>query len=300
MSIIRQNILESASRYFSKNGYAATSIQEIADDCGIAKGSLYKFFQSKEDLFNAFHDSQQMALYTEIERIRSDTSLSLRDAFIFETECYFKFFLNNKFIMHDIKELNGSKGYIAPLFHRLRANLLNYSREGLLRLLGKEVESNIWDLVTIYNGIVREYIFLLTFENKPLVIKEISIYIVDRVEEMAACIVQKKTQPLLKDAIMNNYMQCEMARHSILAAEYRTSLLENLASTVQELSITNFRKAELSEAITMLKEEMANENPKFVLIHALLGFVGKEHGLENMIRQLEHYANLKQGCSLEY
>lgn len=289
LSIIRQNIMESATRHFSKNGYAATSIQEIADDCGIAKGSLYKFFQSKEDLFIAFHDSQQKAFYTEIESIRADATLSLREAFVLETECHFEFFLNNKFIMHDIKELNASKGHFAPSFLRLRANLLKSTKEGLIRLLGEEVDPNIWDLVIMYNGIVREFIFLLIFENKPLNVREIAFYIVDRIEEMAACIVQKKTQPILQNAIMNNYMQCEMTGESITIAEYRTSLLENLLSTVKELSITNFRKAELSDAIALLQEELANEYPKSVLIHALLGFIGKEHELENIVRQLERY-----------
>ncbi|MBP1994448.1 AcrR family transcriptional regulator [Paenibacillus eucommiae] len=294
MSIIRQNIMESAARYFSEHGYAATSIQEIADDCGIAKGSLYKFFQSKEDLFIAFHEAQQEALYTRVESIRADAALSLREVFILETECHFEFFLNNKFIMHDIKQLDASKGPIAPYFLQLRANLLKYSKEGLIRLLGEQFRPNIWDLVIMYNGIVREFIFLLLYENKPLNIKEIAVYIVDRVEEMAACIVQKKTQPLLSNTMMNHYMQCEKAGKSILIKEYRTSLLANLLSTTKELSITNFRKEELSDAITMLQEELAKESHKSVLVHALLDFVGKEHELKPIVRQLERYVCVKQ------
>ncbi|WP_391116615.1 TetR/AcrR family transcriptional regulator [Psychrobacillus sp. L3] len=289
MSIIRQNIIESATRHFSENGFAATSIQEIADDCGIAKGSLYKFFQSKEDLYITFHDSQQMAMYTKIENIRADATLSLREVFILETECHFEFFLNNKFIMHDIKKMNTSKGQFAPYFLRLRANHLKYSMECLIRFLGEVVHPNIWDLVTMYNGIAREFIFYVIYENKPLNIREIAVYIADRIEELAECILQKKTKPILQNSIMENCMQYEMEGNSIPVGEYRTSLLGNLLSTVKELSVTNFRKAELGESITLLQEELAKEAPKSILIHALLDFIGKEHALNNIVSQLKRY-----------
>jgi AcrR family transcriptional regulator len=294
LSIIRKNIMESATRHFSEHGYAASSIKEIADDCGIAKGSLYKFFQSKEDLFISVHDFQMMALFTEIENIRANITLLLREAFILEIECYFEFFLSNKFILLDFKKMNASKGHFAPSFLRLRANLLKYSKEGLLRLLGEDVEPNIWDLVIMYNGIMKEFIYLVIFENKPLNVREIAVYIVDRIEEMAACIVQKKPEPILQNAIMNNYCHCELANESIPIAEYRTSLFENLLSTVKELSITNFRKADLSDAIVLLQKELAKEYPKSVLIHALLGFVGQEHELKNIVGQLKRYVLLKK------
>lgn len=42
-----------AARIFHEKGYAATSIQEIADAVGILKGSLYYYMESKEDLL--FH-----------------------------------------------------------------------------------------------------------------------------------------------------------------------------------------------------------------------------------------------------
>ncbi|MCQ6557117.1 TetR/AcrR family transcriptional regulator [Paenibacillus mendelii] len=293
MSIIRQKIMESASRHFSLQGYAATSIQEIADDCGIAKGSLYKFFQSKEDLYVAFHDSQHIALETEIESIRSDASRSPREVFILETECHFKFFLNNKFVMHDIKELKDSNGDFSPYFLRLRASHLKFSKDGLTRLLGEDIGHYIWDLVMIYNGIVREFIFLLLFENKPLNVKEVAGYIVDRVEEMAACLVQKKTKPILQEALMNEYMQCEMAGKKISIAAYRTSLLDDLSSTLKELPTTNFRKAELSDAIALLQGELDNDKPKAVIVHALLDFIGKEHELQYIVKQLERLVCLK-------
>lgn len=43
-------ILEAATRIFQDRGYDATTIQAIADDVGILKGSLYYYIDKKEDL----------------------------------------------------------------------------------------------------------------------------------------------------------------------------------------------------------------------------------------------------------
>jgi AcrR family transcriptional regulator len=51
-----QQVLEVASRMFLKQGYDATSIQEIADEVGVLKGSLYYYITGKEDLLFAIID----------------------------------------------------------------------------------------------------------------------------------------------------------------------------------------------------------------------------------------------------
>ncbi len=44
------DIYAAAARIFHRKGYAATSLQDIADEVGILKGSLYYYIDSKEDL----------------------------------------------------------------------------------------------------------------------------------------------------------------------------------------------------------------------------------------------------------
>ena len=47
----REKILESARELFRANGYAATSMQAIADHAGINKGLLHYYFKSKHAIF---------------------------------------------------------------------------------------------------------------------------------------------------------------------------------------------------------------------------------------------------------
>jgi TetR/AcrR family transcriptional regulator, cholesterol catabolism regulator len=53
-----QDVLDAAVRVFHKKGYASASIQDIADEVGVLKGSLYHYIDSKEDLLaRLFEDS---------------------------------------------------------------------------------------------------------------------------------------------------------------------------------------------------------------------------------------------------
>jgi TetR/AcrR family transcriptional regulator, cholesterol catabolism regulator len=45
-----REILATAAKIFRQNGYADTSVQDVADAVGILKGSLYYYIDSKEDL----------------------------------------------------------------------------------------------------------------------------------------------------------------------------------------------------------------------------------------------------------
>jgi AcrR family transcriptional regulator len=45
-----QEVLDAATKVFHSRGYADASVQDIADELGILKGSLYHYIDSKEDL----------------------------------------------------------------------------------------------------------------------------------------------------------------------------------------------------------------------------------------------------------
>ena len=57
-----QNVMDAAISVMSERGYAATSVQDIADRVGVLKGSLYHYFSSKEELlFRVLSESHVQA-----------------------------------------------------------------------------------------------------------------------------------------------------------------------------------------------------------------------------------------------
>ncbi|PCJ82577.1 MAG: TetR family transcriptional regulator [Bacteroidetes bacterium] len=51
---VRERIIETASRLFYFNGYNQTGINQIIEEAGVAKASLYQHFRSKEDIAVAY------------------------------------------------------------------------------------------------------------------------------------------------------------------------------------------------------------------------------------------------------
>jgi AcrR family transcriptional regulator len=75
----RQTLIEAASRLFTRDGYAATSIRAIAAEAGITGGSVYNHFAGKEEIFTAvilaYHPI--MLVLPSLNQIEGETSEEL-------------------------------------------------------------------------------------------------------------------------------------------------------------------------------------------------------------------------------
>lgn len=62
----RQRILESASRLFHEQGFAATGVATILREAGVNSGSLYHFFASKDAVLEEVLEAYLARLYPEV------------------------------------------------------------------------------------------------------------------------------------------------------------------------------------------------------------------------------------------
>jgi outer membrane protein TolC/AcrR family transcriptional regulator len=70
----RAAILDAARRVFSRKGYAETAVEDVADEAHVAKGTLYLYFKSKEELYMAVlaGDLRQMTADARTEMDRAE------------------------------------------------------------------------------------------------------------------------------------------------------------------------------------------------------------------------------------
>jgi AcrR family transcriptional regulator len=68
----QEQILEAATKLFAKHGYADADTQLLAEKLGIGKGTIYRYFPSKEDVFLAAADRA-------MRRLREQIDTSIRD-----------------------------------------------------------------------------------------------------------------------------------------------------------------------------------------------------------------------------
>jgi AcrR family transcriptional regulator len=66
---IRGKILQSAIECFSKNGFDRTRMDEISLSADVSKGTLYNYFNSKEDLFHALCEDSLELLKIQLDKL---------------------------------------------------------------------------------------------------------------------------------------------------------------------------------------------------------------------------------------
>ncbi len=76
----RSDIIDAALHVFSRVGFAAAKIDDVADEASVSKGTLYLYFSSKEDLFKGMVIGKMLPIFDEIEAVsmHSGTSAEAR------------------------------------------------------------------------------------------------------------------------------------------------------------------------------------------------------------------------------
>ena len=67
MNKTKRKIFETSMKLFAEKGYDATSIEEITATVGVAKGTLYYHFSSKEEIFNFLIEEGMKLLQNSID-----------------------------------------------------------------------------------------------------------------------------------------------------------------------------------------------------------------------------------------
>ncbi len=78
----RNEILDAAEELFVTKGYDKTSTNDILDRVGIARGTLYYHFKSKEDILNAMIERINDSLIAKAKMIAADTSVPVIDRLV--------------------------------------------------------------------------------------------------------------------------------------------------------------------------------------------------------------------------
>lgn len=128
----RRHILEAASRVFAERDYHSVSMDQVARRARVGKGTLYRYFDSKEDLYLALLDSALLLLTERLEQeekagLPPDQTLSGMVSAIVSTFCQH---------LPSFRVLNGNE---ARLVVRKR-QLFQSRRRHLVMLLGRVLE----------------------------------------------------------------------------------------------------------------------------------------------------------------
>ncbi len=282
----KKNIIEAATRIFADKGYFSTSVQEIAEQCSISKASLYKLFSSKEELFIEVFEYHQNLMFQKASIYSFDTSLSSRDLLIKQFCTQIEDFLKRKdFIFMQLKDTPSSgNNNLKKVMKKMRSRILLWQKECLIQAYGEEIEPYIWDLTITLQGLMKEYITILTDENDHPDIKAISIFLVDRLDSLVHGFLARKTQPLLNEDLLFRYLMITEPTTQTKTAEIINQL--KVIDKYIQSRCPDERKENLLGSLSMLREELKMSQPRLFLIDALSSYFEKETELIPIVQKL--------------
>jgi AcrR family transcriptional regulator len=85
----RNAILQAASELFGRQGYTATTVDDIAAAAGVAKGAVYHHFRGKERLFETVLEATTAQLAAEVAQ-KAASAADVWDSVAVATEAYFR------------------------------------------------------------------------------------------------------------------------------------------------------------------------------------------------------------------
>jgi AcrR family transcriptional regulator len=77
----RQKILDGAQNVFLRMGFDAASMNDITREAGVSKSTIYVYFESKDELFEALCEQHRSILFTQINTIIGE-GLSCKEGLI--------------------------------------------------------------------------------------------------------------------------------------------------------------------------------------------------------------------------
>ena len=94
---VREQIVETACRLFYTQGYNLTGINQIIEEAGVAKASLYYHFPSKEDLCVEYLKKRYHVFWTGVVQERLEGVTDPRERILKVFECRADYMLNTNY-----------------------------------------------------------------------------------------------------------------------------------------------------------------------------------------------------------
>ncbi|MCH7963968.1 MAG: uroporphyrinogen-III synthase [Bacteroidetes bacterium] len=171
--IKRERILDAAAELFSQKSYHEVMMEDVAKMIGVAKGTVYNYFTSKEELYFSIMSLRMENLLNSLaEKIRSEhNSIDSLRTFILHVYMFMMKY-QNFFLMYKKESLNSESNLcnkLRNLEDQLKEQLAGIIRNGIKDNLFREVDDEFTAnsiLGSIYGTVQRDIDRLINREQK--------------------------------------------------------------------------------------------------------------------------------------
>jgi AcrR family transcriptional regulator len=253
----KQLIMEKALELFAKQGFEATSVQQITEHCGISKGAFYLSFKSKDELIIEIIDHFMIQFTSEIDYLVRNAKDEENLLYKFYYAIFHSFQKHSDFGKILIKEQSRSFNEDFILKMRYYDRLMDKSILSMVeRLYGDDKVKEIkYDLVFCIKGFMSMYSQLFLFYNVPLDLDLLSTSLVEKTNLLA----RHSTVPFISKGLIKVFEEPALEE---LTKEQIVSLME--------LEIEEMEESVEKESLILLKQQLHEPTFGRAIIKGLL------------------------------
>ncbi|KGP70786.1 TetR/AcrR family transcriptional regulator [Pontibacillus yanchengensis] len=282
MNTQKEKIIHSSMRLFSENGYHETSMQAIAKACGISKGSLYNVFSSKEDLYMDSIEYFQHAMFQKAQSLDNKSFNSRKETFIQKLIIQIEDFLDKRdFILLQFRELPiRDNQRLQTLMEENKNRMRHWHKNLFTEAYGHTIQPYIWDVIIMFEGMMKEYLHLLVQNKIHLSIEHLARFLSDRMDVIIHQIDRDQVEPMLPLSFMGEGMTYNIEEHI-------DKIIKDMKKVIDTLSINKDEKQYYLDSINLLEEEIHQKEPRLFLLRALITYIKETPELRSYSNHLE-------------
>ncbi|SFC29753.1 DNA-binding transcriptional regulator, AcrR family [Bacillus sp. 491mf] len=259
-------IIEAAIKLFAMKGVNATSIQEIATECGISKGAFYLHFKSKDNLVLAALEYYYDQIQNKLMDFEKEPLLPRER---FEKQLYCQFYelqQKKEFIIMCMREnVIPFNKEVEVFMKRMKLESHTFYRNNLLSLYGEEITPHLVDLIIILEGISNAYLELIIFNTVNLDIPYTAKFILKRIDDIVAGLQRSNEKPVILERELNHFLCNTNVMNGRKEELFINEILQLKCTLVDQLG-----NEELMVTLDVLESEMKTEHPRVPVVQGML------------------------------
>ncbi|KOR76231.1 TetR/AcrR family transcriptional regulator [Paenibacillus solani] len=284
----RQQILITAMQLFSAKGSSVTSMQEIAEVCGMSKGSLYLHFKSKEELEKSIYEHIANRIKDEILRVDQDPLLAPKEQLRKQTEVLLVHFLEIREFL--LKQFHDQMPPGKPPFDKenMRQEMLaalQWFNHKLKTIYGPDVEPYTLEIGMFMASMLSSYIHFLFMPGFHLNVGITADHQVQLLDDIVASILHRRPEPLIPmEAIGQLSQSCQtdvrVTRHPLI-------VIKAMKNELKHIQLEPDAREDAMESLRLMEKELLALQPSRAVLKGMLANLEGIENLESLFTELK-------------
>lgn len=284
----KKQILKTALQLFSTKGISSTSMQEIAEYCGMSKGSLYLHFKSKEELEQSIYLYCEGMIRDSVMQVEQEHLLTPKEQLHKQVEVLLNRLVElREFVMMQMRDqhMGGKKPAMDGCLREKHIHALNWFHNKLILIYGQDVQPYTMDLTMFVGGMLSGYIRMLMIPGLPLNVRRMAEHLITLLDDVVASTLRVRKEPLIATQIWSQWME----KYMDASGSFRHPLMvtKQMKDKLKEISMDEARREFALDSIQIIEKELLDIEPRKAILIGMMSNLEQIPELSPMSEELK-------------